>query len=106
MRYLLKQADPEATNQEIDTLFKAVTEILRGLEMAEDPQENLINALRKIEGKFDYLVEMREHLNKHFDAYDLNKLPGNYDSIYAFEKQVQARVKNENNERKREEAIK
>ena len=31
-----------------------------------DPQENLIHALQKIEGEFDYLIEMREHLNKHF----------------------------------------
>lgn len=86
VRNLLKQVDPEASNQEIDQLFKAVIEILRSLDMAEDPQEDLINALRKIEGRIDYLFEMRYHLHKHFDSYGLASR--GHLSITDFEKHV------------------
>lgn len=101
VRNLLKQVDPDATNSEIDSLFKVVTMILNMMEMTEDPTENLINALRKIEGQLDHLDEMREHLNKHF--YNLNLHLQGLEPIHVFEKQVQTNIKNAKNERKKEE---
>jgi hypothetical protein len=50
----------------VDQLFKATTETLRLLSVDDDPNDDIVMALRKIEGRLHHLMEEKEHLTTHF----------------------------------------
>jgi hypothetical protein len=56
---ILKDADPDASKEEIDKFVRFVTELLSFLNLYEDPMYEIVEALRKIESNLMYYSEAR-----------------------------------------------
>ena len=59
MIQILKDADPDASKEEIDKFVRFVTELLSFLNLYEDPMYEIVEALRKIESNLMYYSEAR-----------------------------------------------
>ena len=57
MIQILKDADPDASKEEIDKFVRFVTELLSYLNPYEDPMYEIVEALRKIESNLMYYSE-------------------------------------------------
>jgi hypothetical protein len=56
---ILKDADPDASKEELDKFVRYVTELLSYLNIQEDPMFDIVEALRKIESNLMYYSEAR-----------------------------------------------
>lgn len=56
---ILKDADPDASKEELDKFVKFVTELLSFLNLQDDPMYEIVEALRKIESNLMYYSEAR-----------------------------------------------
>ena len=107
---ILKDADPDASKEEIDKFVRFVTEILSFLNLQDDPLYEIVEALRKIESNLMYYSEARNLMVERQQRLPLSKRL-NEDDIETFENkqdklrkdQRMAALKKET-ERKQEEA--
>ena len=56
---ILKDADPDASKDEIDKFVRFVTELLSFLNLQDDPMYDIVEALRKIESNLMHYSEAR-----------------------------------------------
>lgn len=76
LKALIKQADPPARAKDIEQLFKNTADTLKLLGIDDDPNDDIVMALRKIEGRLHHLKEEKEHLTKNFKNLGLDQVEG------------------------------
>ena len=81
---ILKDADPDASKEEIDKFVRFVTELLSYLNLYEDPMYEIVEALRKIESNLMYYSEARNLMVERQQRLPLSKRL-NEDDIETFE---------------------
>jgi nitrate reductase assembly molybdenum cofactor insertion protein NarJ len=59
---ILKEADPDATSEEVAKFMKWIEDLMKYLNVNEDPYENIIETIRKIESNLNHYAEARNHL--------------------------------------------
>jgi hypothetical protein len=59
---ILKEADPDATSEEVAKFMKWIEDLMKYLNVNEDSSENIIETIRKIESNLNHYAEARNHL--------------------------------------------
>jgi len=77
---ILREADPDCTQQQLDRFYKRLTEIMNCVSITDDAHTNIIQVLRKIEEALNFhcaarnfLADRFKRLNQKIDGMDIEQ---------------------------------